>query len=491
MSTSHDRFGDLRAALAGPRTLERFHDVCAILDGWPEDDSLLMEAVLPYTLEALTGWDEEVRQATPQARAEVLSGQTPWSLALVATARYGSVPIHDLSSFLDAHRPETLRRLTLKLAEGSDAQVEQLVTHPVTPGLTHLRLVSGWNTRLSHLIGSERLANLESLDLRMSSLMCRSIHVNALMIATHFERLRCLRLPGSFLDQDEVGRLVQASFFPGLEALDVSLRVESEELATLLDHMDGLDLRALDLTLYEADDDAIALLASRLPAGVRLQLFLTEATLHGGDLEHIEGLISLELFDSSVDQVAIASLTRCDALESLQFQASECSLLHAMEGLSGLRRLELKDVGVSDGDLTRWCLSGAAPDLEELVVSGGGLTEETLLGAMTWPRPRIARLALLEPEVGSAPALARLLESGVLPGLEQLTLLKGGERWGAAPLRLDALERELDAAHVMGVDPLGELGGAGDAWERAERAARERGVELRADLRHTVWSMQG
>ena len=64
MGGVRERFGDLRALFQRPHDASSWETLCALLEGWPDDHSLVEEA-LPYCLDHLTTWPQGSHDRAP------------------------------------------------------------------------------------------------------------------------------------------------------------------------------------------------------------------------------------------------------------------------------------------------------------------------------------------------------------------------------------------------------------------------------------------
>ncbi len=299
-ATSVDRFGELRALLQSPPSAQVWASICALFEGWPEED--LSDRALPYASGHLSRWPQGLRVAPARWVARLARGEAvpaigaveqlcgvslslaeqeallgglaalPAHLSLISRAEermwHRPARMASWSATLDAstaevipkdheertlawwalgaHPSHTLRELTWRGAGLTAAALRAARQAPWWPHLTRLDLGS-------NLLSDEGVALLASLPL--GSLRELSLRDNALSM----QGLTCLRdapwapqLEALSLGHNAIGvdgmRVLGGVAWPELRRLEVGAARLSAQALSMLEGWDAPRLEVVDMT---------------------------------------------------------------------------------------------------------------------------------------------------------------------------------------------------------------------------------------------------
>lgn len=186
MSDDTSRFGELRSVLAGKRNRAQWLKLCRLLEQW-QDHVYFLDVVLPYALDQLQAWPDDLRVAPGRWLNAAAKGEpTPW-LSVALDAKY-----------VGKNRADKVMARLLSCA-----------------GLEHVRSI-----------------NFEE---NSSS----SLWADAFASATHLHALTSMNLRLNHFNRELLERIIQADAFYGMCALDISnCRIYGKNYEVLL----GLDL---------------------------------------------------------------------------------------------------------------------------------------------------------------------------------------------------------------------------------------------------------
>ena len=166
---THDaRFGELRSLLQRSASTKTWDALCQHLDLWSYDT--LEQTALPYTLDIVTRWPDELERAAPSRWVKaLLEGQDAPQVALVNALSLLSRELSQpqLTALLTSPRLANLRRLDLEACWIADAGFAALAASPYLSNLTSLNLS---NNDLCHdgaaaLAASPLLSHLTDLSI--------------------------------------------------------------------------------------------------------------------------------------------------------------------------------------------------------------------------------------------------------------------------------------------------------------------------------------
>jgi hypothetical protein len=120
--TQEAPFGELRSLLLQPASVDTWDALCGHLDLWSND--ALEQTALPYTLDIVTRWPDELERAAPSRWVKaLLEGQDAPQVALVNALSLLSRELSQpqLTALLTSPRLANLRRLDLEAGWIADA----------------------------------------------------------------------------------------------------------------------------------------------------------------------------------------------------------------------------------------------------------------------------------------------------------------------------------------------------------------------------------
>ncbi|GEM_PF-6851448 len=371
-SSDQQRFGELRSLLQRQPGVGVWARLCRLVEDWGAE--MFIERGLPYTLDHLRRWPDELRRAPRTWTDDLMAGggeEHPWEMVRVLEVR--ALPLDEQVAS------------GRSLLEG-DKVLERLFELEILENLTQLSLT----------------------DIGITDEGCA-----ALVSRRDVSGLRVLSMKGNNLSARGVSAIARCGYLGKLEALD--LRANrwggyEEAVAQLARTRYLRSLRRLDIECDLTPGDLDTLLTSELLAGLEhlgLEACFHQPAIEGDEFTDVDGL-------SLNREIALASLSSL-SLANNMFMDEEVSEILGAPWIEQLRALDLEWNDIGDSGAEVIALTEGLRGLERLSLRGCQVGEK---GAHY-----LARSAI-DSGLGRLRALDISSTSGVPEDVDQETALR-------------------------------------------------------------------
>ena len=252
-------FGDVRSALQQPPSPRAWRAVCHLIEQWSDEDDELREVILPYALDVLERWPDELRAASPIWINQLIGDDRPapviWKLVRHLEITGARLRVDETKRLVACPHLRGVRHLMVRAALSQSA-FGLLMQAPYLTKVTELGFISAGleDRQFAKFIDAPMMQRgLKRLDLAWSGVAERG--VRAIAKAPHLHSLEALDLEGCReLSPDGAWhRLLHSSLLTNLRRLDASKAwLTTEHLRTLgnsplLAHLTHLDVGYNDI----------------------------------------------------------------------------------------------------------------------------------------------------------------------------------------------------------------------------------------------------
>lgn len=256
---------------------------------------------------------------------------------------------------------------------------------------------------LSLSLGLGETAEFDRNEVRSAGLLLGNRTMTALADSPKLDRLTCLTLSGTDIDDTSIQILINSEFFENLHHLDLSDGNLTGESALQLAHKEANhSLQYLNLNLNQLGSaGAVAIASSRAFPSIRA-LYLRQNDIESEgwnalmQMAHVPRLIELDLSGNQISRSELKPFAAANTgLRSLVLRSSQLTddilEIIARSGLlRNLRQLDLHQNNLTDKTTSLLFDTDHAPQLKHLTISGNGVTDEGVV-AMS-QSPKIASL---------------------------------------------------------------------------------------------------
>jgi hypothetical protein len=207
-------FGELRSILQRPASALTWGALCKQLEGRPWDVDMLEQVALPYAVDIVRRWPDEVERAASSGWVRMDAETISPLLALA-----NSLTLHQLAT----------RGLELRM---SDAFASRLFSSPSVAGLTSLQVFGALSDAVITALTSSSPMRLSSLRLALYAL--HDADVAALVASANMSALTALSLDESRLTDASAAAIAASPHLSALTSLNMMLNELTDEGATAL-----------------------------------------------------------------------------------------------------------------------------------------------------------------------------------------------------------------------------------------------------------------
>ena len=320
-SSDQQLFGELRSLLQRPPHVGVWARLCRLVETFGSE--LFIERALPYTLDHLRRWPDELRRAPRTWTDDLMAGQGdgyPWELVRVLEVR--ALPLDE--QYARGQSP----------LDG-DAILAHLFDLDILDNLTQLMLadIGVTDAGAAALVSRPSIKGLRSLDLRGNNLSARG--VSAIARCSHLKNLEALDLRANRWGgyEEAVAQIARTLYLRSLTRLDIECDLTRGDLDALLaaERLSGLKHLGLEACFHQLaieDDEILEVDGISLNREIALvgmnslslanNMFMDEEVIEILESPWISQLRALNLEWNDIGDAAAAAIAGCDALHGLE-----------------------------------------------------------------------------------------------------------------------------------------------------------------------------
>lgn len=337
-SSDQQSFGELRSLLQRQPGVGVWARLCRLVETWGAE--MFIERALPYTLDHLKRWPDELRRAPRTWTDALMAGggeEYPWELVRVLEVR--ALPLDEQVASEQS------------VLEG-DRILERLFDLEILENLTHLMLtdIGVSDAGCAALVSRRDVSGLRALSMKGNNLSARG--VSAIARCAHLGKLESLDLRANRWGgyEEAVAQIARTRHLRSLKRLDIECDLTPGDLDTLLtsELLSGLEHLGLEACFHQpaiegdefTDVDGLSLNREIALAGLKSlslanNMFMDDEVGEILESPWIGQLRALDLEWNDIGDIGAEAIALCEGLHGLEW----LSLRGCQVGEKGAMRL--------------------------------------------------------------------------------------------------------------------------------------------------------